>query len=100
MLDQAGDVQPVDQQCADDFPQAVVPFMGHRRLERDVGLDIGALVVPHLRRLTLEIRQFYRQGVFAVFIERPQHRVALADEQPSSRLEQFADGACPGVDAR
>ncbi|MNP28118.1 hypothetical protein D3C76_1210680 [compost metagenome] len=98
MLDQGGQLQAVGQHGADHLAQAVVPLVGFDVRKALLGFDVGLVVVPHRRLFVLEIRVFELQAVLVVFVDRHQHRVPIAQEQPPARLQQGRDSACPRFD--
>ncbi|MNP28894.1 hypothetical protein D3C76_1218950 [compost metagenome] len=65
-----------------------------------VAVDVGLVGVPYRRRLVFEVGILQLQPVLMVFVHGHQHRVAIAQEQPTARLEQGRHGAGPGLDAR
>ena len=101
VLGQSGDLQARIQQRGDDLTQPVVPFVGDGVLEHHVGLDVGAGVLEDQRLLPLEIGvPHHQQVVLARVVQRPQHRVALTQEQPPAGPQQVSDHLGPAADVR
>ncbi len=70
-------------------------------LEGRVGLDVRAGLVPDQRLRPLEVRVLDREhAVGAGVVEGPEHRVALAEEQPPAGPQQFGDDPGPAADVR
>ena len=76
--------------------------MGDVVLELDLGLDIGPGLVPHHRVGLLEVGVTDRHGALRPgrVGHRPQHRVALADEQPTAWAQQGRHRLGPVADPR
>ena len=92
MLDQPGDLHALGDERRHDLTQAVVPRVSGVLGEDRIGLDIRAGLIPHRCFLSLEVRKVNNEYAIRVHIrERPEHRVALSDEQPASGLEQSRD---------
>src|SRR5215470_8716075 len=99
VLDQPGQLHPVSQQGRDDLAKAMVPLVGAVVDEDGVGLDIGAPLVEDHRLVPLDVGILqHEQVVVPALIERPQHRVALADEQPPAHAQQGGDHTRPAGD--
>ncbi len=83
----------------DDLAEPVVPLDGPRLREDDVGLDIRSFLVPDRRLVALEVRVLeHEQPVRASIRERPEHRMPLPNEQPTSRTQHVGDDARPAPD--
>jgi hypothetical protein len=101
VLGQAGQLQARVHQGGDDLGQAVVPFVGHGVLEDHVGGGVGAVIVEHRRLRPLEVGVLHhQQPVLALVGQRPQHGVALAQEQPPARRQQRRHHVGPAADVR
>ena len=100
MLVQARDGQALGQQGGDDLAQSMVPFMRNVVLELNLCRHVGAAFGPDERLLALEVGVLDRQQpVRPSLLQRPQHRMPLADEKPPPWAQQAGHDARPAPDA-
>ena len=98
------------EQRGDDLAEAVVPLVREVLGEHDLGLHVGAALVPEDRLGLLEVGQLeHEQAVGAHVGERPENGVPLADVEPAAGSQQRGDDPGPaphvgqpaeGADAR
>jgi hypothetical protein len=64
-------------------------------------LDVGTALLLEDRLLPLEIGEVdHQQAAPPLIVERPQHRMALADEQASARPQELRHDLPPAADRR
>jgi len=64
-----------------------------------VGVHVGAALVEDHGLGALEVRVLHHEQPVVTWVgEGPQHRVALADEQPPARAQQAGDDPAPAAD--
>ena len=78
-----------------DLPESVVPTMGDVVGELGLGRNVRAVVVVDQRLDPLEVGEVDGEGVGPPLVHRPEHRVALANEQPPSRAKQRGNHLSP-----
>ena len=96
VLHQPGHRQSGGKQRRDDLPEAVVPLVRDVVREHRVGRHIGPGEVGDHRLGLLKVRvPDHQQVIGTLVVERPEHRMPLADEQPSARPQQVTDHRSP-----
>ncbi len=83
----------------DDLADAVIPLVRDVLREHLVGLDVGAVLVPDHRLGLLEVRVLDGEDAIGPRVaERPEHGMALADEEPPARPQETRDDLGPACD--
>ena len=100
MLGELSDGEALGEQGSDDLAEAVVPRVAARVRELHRGLDVGARLVPLQRLGGLEVGEADDDGIGYPLVDRPHRRVALAQEEPTTRGEQGGDDLGPAMDVR
>ncbi len=99
VLGQAGQLHPGIEQRGDDLAQPVVPLMGQVVGEDRIGLDIRAGLVEDQRLRPLEVGVLQHEQVVVPAVGGgPQHRMALAHEQPPAGPQQARHHPGPAGD--
>ena len=83
---------------SDDLAQTVIPFPRLGMGEFGIGLHVGFRSVEAHRLDVFEVRINQRQLVGSVLVERPQHRVTLAQEKPAAGAQQLRHHVGPATD--